>query len=114
MISFGKKNENSTPVGEAKSKRKTFMIGFTICVAISGLTLFGSTLSAVAKYGLPNNNKAPFVPATNNSYSYYLPNAATVGYLVLAGYRANDKVAFAVGTTCGLIICTGIKYILKK
>jgi cytochrome c biogenesis protein CcdA len=46
-INFKKKFQESKE--KPKSKRKSFIIGFTTAVGIFGLTLFGPALSAVAK-----------------------------------------------------------------
>jgi len=82
-----------------KSKRKSFIIGFTTAVAIFGLTLFGPALSAVAK-DIPKGNPKP----TNIAPAPPLPTglaASVCGLAVTSG-------SFAVGVACGFIVVIGI------
>jgi hypothetical protein len=123
MINLKYKNENSSPVARPRSRRKAFMMGFTTGLAICGLSLFGPTLSAVAKDIVSNNNTGasvptnngtiPAVPANKNNFTYYLPPTATTVYLIIRGLRSEDKVTYVIGTSCALLLFAGYKHIRK-
>jgi hypothetical protein len=127
MIDLKEKNENSTPVAHTRSKRKAFMMGFTTGLAISGVSLFGPTLSAVAKDIVSNNNTGASVPTNNgtipavpanvpankNNFTYYLPPTPTTVYLIIQGLWSEDKVPYVIGTSCALLLFAGFKHIRK-
>jgi hypothetical protein len=112
-INFAKKFQESKE--KPKSKRKSFMIGFTTAVGIFGLTLFGPALSAVAKdipKGTPKLNEiapAPPVPAKNELIKTGISGiaASICGLAVTSG-------SFAVGIACGFIVVIGILHIQGK
>jgi hypothetical protein len=95
-----------------KSKRKSFIIGFTTAVAIFGLTLFGPALSAVAK-DIPKGNPKPtnIAPAPPLPPSKEIINtglaASVCGLAVTSG-------SFAVGVACGFIVVIGILHMQGK
>ena len=98
-----------------KSKRKSFIIGFTAAVGIFGLTLFGPALSAVAK-DIPKGNPkptdiapAPFVPPSNE-----IINAGLSGVASSVCALAITSGSFAVGIACGCIIVIGILHMQGK
>jgi hypothetical protein len=110
---FKKKFQESKE--KPKSKRKSFMIGFTTAVGIFGLTLFGPALSAVAQdipKGTPKLNEiapAPSVPAKKEIINTGLSGlaASVCGLAVTSG-------SFAVGVACGFIVVIGILHMQGK
>jgi hypothetical protein len=99
-----------------KSKRKSFIIGFTTAVGIFGLTLFGPALSAVAK-DIPKGNPKPtdIVPAPS-----VLPPSKEIINTGLSGLAASvcglavTSGSFAVGVACGFIVVIGILHMQGK
>lgn len=93
-----------------KSKRKSFIIGFTTVVGIFGLTLFGPALSAVAK-DIPKGNPKPTDIAPAPSVPPEIINtglaASVCGLAVTSG-------SFAVGVACGFIVVIGILHMQGK
>jgi MFS family permease len=98
-----------------KSKRKSFILGFTTAVAIFGFTLFGPALSAVAK-DLPKGNPkptdialAPCVPPSKEIINSSLSGLATsvCGLAITSG-------SFALGIACGCIVVIGILHMQGK
>jgi len=100
-----------------KSKRKSFIIGFTTVVGIFSLTLFGPALSAVAK-DIPKGNPkptditpapAPVIPPSKEIINTGLSGAAgTVCALAITSG------SFAVGVACGFIVVIGILHMQGK
>jgi hypothetical protein len=100
-----------------KSKRKSFILGFTTAVAIFGLTLFGLALPAVAQ-DIPKGNpkptdivSAPYVPPSKK-----IINTGT-GLSGLAGSVCGLAVtsgSFAFGVACGFLIVIGILHMQGK
>ena len=103
-----------------KSKRKSFIIGFTTILGIFGLTVFGPALSAVAKdTPTPNVCPAPtdIVPA--NSVQTVPPtptiiNASLSGLAASVCSLAITSGSFAIGVVCGCIVVIGILQLEKK
>ena len=99
-----------------KSKRKSFIIGFTTAVGIFGLTLFGPALSAVAK-DIPKGNPKPtdIAPAPS-----VLPPSKEIINTGLSGAAASvcglavTSGSFAVGVACGFIVVIGILHMQGK
>jgi hypothetical protein len=99
-----------------KSKRKSFIIGFTTAVGIFGLTLFGPALSAVAK-DIPKGNPKPtdIAPAPS-----VLPPSKEIINTGLSGLAASvcglavTSGSFAVGVACGFIVVIGILHMQGK
>ena len=98
-----------------KSKRKSFLLGFTTAVVIFGLTLFGPPLSAVAQ-DIPKENPkfteiapAPSVPPKKEIINTSLSGlaASVCGLTVTSG-------SFAVGVACGFIVVIGILHLQGK
>ena len=94
-----------------KSKRKSFIIGFTTAVGIFSLTLFGPALSAVAK-DIPKPTDiapAPVVPPSKEiiNTSLFGLAASVCGLAVTSG-------SFAVGVACGFIVVIGILHMQGK
>lgn len=94
-----------------KSKRKSFIIGFTTAVGIFGLTLFGPALSAVAK-DIPKPTDiapAPVIPPRKEIINTGLSGlaASVCGLAVTSG-------SFAVGVACGFIVVIGILHMQGK
>lgn len=98
-----------------KSKRKSFIIGFTTAVGISGLILFGPALSAVAKdipKGNPKPNDivlAPSAPPSKEIINTGLSGAAGSVYAL-----AVTSGSFAIGIACGCIVVIAILHVQKK
>jgi hypothetical protein len=112
-INFQKKVQQSKE--KPKSKRKSFLIGFTTVVGIFGLTLFGPALSAVAQ-DIPKGNPnltdiapAPSVPPKKEIINTGLSSlaASVSGLAVTSG-------AFAVGVACGFLVVIGILHMQGK
>ena len=98
-----------------KSKRKSFIIGFTTAVGIFGLTLFGPALSAVAK-DIPKGNPKPtdIAPAPCVPPSKQIINTNLSGLAASVCGLAVTSGAFAVGVACGFIIVIGILHMQGK
>ncbi|MFT6843339.1 MAG: hypothetical protein ACJASR_002115 [Psychroserpens sp.] len=105
-----------------RSKRKSFVIGFTTAVGIFGLTLFGPALSAVAK-DVPKNLKPgdiapPPVPAPAPSLA--LPPSKQVISTGISGVAGSvcalavTSGSFAVGIACGCVVVVGILQLQAK
>ncbi len=90
-----------------KSKRKSFIIGFTTAVGIFGLTLFGPSLSAVAK-DIPKGNPKPTDIAPAVPPSKELINTGLFGVAASVCGLAVTSGSFAVGVACGFIVVIGI------
>lgn len=112
-INFEKKLKESKE--KPKSKRKSFMIGFTTAVGIFALTFFGPALSAVAQ-DIPKGNPkfteiapAPSVPPRKEIINTGLSGlaASVCGLAVTSG-------SFAVGVACGFIVVIGILHMQGK
>ena len=100
-----------------KSKRKSFIIGFTTAVGIFGLTLFGPALSAVAK-DIPKGNPKPndIAPAPSAPPSKEIINTGT-GLSGVAGSvcaLAVTSGSFAIGIACGCIVVIAILHVQGK
>jgi hypothetical protein len=99
-----------------KSKRKSFIIGFTTAVGIFGLTLFGPALSAVAK-DIPKGNPKPADIAPARSV---LPPSKEIINTGLSGLAASvcglavTSGSFAVGVACGFIVVISILHMQGK
>ena len=107
-----------------KSKRKSFIIGFTTAVGIFGLILFGPALSAVAK-DIPKGNPKPtdIAPAPSIPSIPSIPpippskEIINTGLSGLAGSvcaLAVTSGSFAVGIGCGFIVVIAILYVQGK
>jgi hypothetical protein len=98
-----------------KSKRKSFLIGFTTAVSIFGLTLFGPVLSAVAKE-IPKGNPKPtdVVPAPVAPPSQQIVNTSLSGLAASVCSLAITSGSFAVGVACGFVVVIGILHIQGK
>jgi hypothetical protein len=100
-----------------KSKRKSFIIGFTTAVALFGFTLFGPALSAVAQ-DIPKGNPKP----TDIASAPYVPPSKEIintgaGLSGLAGSVCGLAVtsgSFAFGVACGFLIVIGILHMQGK
>ena len=97
-----------------KSKRKSFMIGFTTAVAIFGLTVFGRSLPAIAqdvlpKGGINNSQVAPTLPPGSEIISTGGAGIAASVYAL-----AVTSGAFAIGVTCGCVLAVGILFAQRK
>ena len=97
-----------------KSKRKSFIIGFTTAVSIFGLTLFGPALSAVAK-DIPKGNPKPtdIVPAAVPP-SKKIINTGLSGLAASVCGLAVTSGSFAVGVACGFVVVVGILHMQGK
>jgi hypothetical protein len=104
------KNKFQQNKQKPKSRRKSFMIGFTTAIGLFGLTLFGPALSAVAKEIPKEMQKkntdiapAPSVPPGKELISTGLSGAAAsvCALAVTSG-------SFAVGLACGVLVVIGI------
>jgi hypothetical protein len=103
-----------------KSKRKSFIIGFTTAVGIFGLTLFGPALSAFAK-DIPKGNPkptdlAPAAPARSIPPSSEIINSSTSlsGLAASVCRLAITSGSFAVGVACGCLVVIGILHMQGK
>ena len=100
-----------------KSKRKSFIIGFTTAVSIFGLTLLGPALSAVAK-DIPKVIPKPTDIAPAPSVSPPPPPSKEIinaGISVGSVYAlAITTGSFAIGVVCGCIVVIGILQIQGK
>ena len=98
-----------------KSKRKSFMIGFTTAVGIFGVVLFGPALAAVAKdipKGNPKSNEivlAPSAPPSKEIISTGLSGAAAS-----VSALAVTSGSFAIGIACGCIVVISILHMQGK
>jgi hypothetical protein len=112
-INFKKKLKESKE--KPKSKRKSFMIGFATAVSIFGLTLFGPSLSAVAK-DIPKGNPKPtdIVPAPATPPSKVLINNGLSGVAASVCALAVTSGSFVVGVACGFVVVIGILHLQKK
>ena len=100
-----------------KSKRKSFIIGFTTTVGIFGLILFGPALSAVAK-DIPKGNPKPndIAPAPSALPSKEIINTGT-GLSGVAGSvcaLAVTSGSFAIGIACGCLVVIAILHVQGK
>lgn len=106
---FRKKYKESKQ--KPRSKKKSFLLGFTTAISIFGITLFGPALPAVAK-DLTNTSprpsggpptSAPTSPGSSEEIIKGLAGAASVicGIAVTTG-------SFALGAACGLIVSIGV------
>ena len=100
-----------------KSKRKSFIIGFTTAVGIFGLILFGPALSAVAK-DIPKGNPkptdiapAPFVPPRKEIINTGLSGSGVAGSICALAVTSGS---FALGITCGCIVVIAILHVQGK
>ena len=98
-----------------KSKRKSFIIGFTAAVGIFGLTLFGPALSAVAK-DIPKGNPKPIdiAPAPSVPPSKEIINMGLSGLAASVCSLAITSGSFAIGVACGFIVVIGILHMQGK
>ena len=98
-----------------KSKRKSFIIGFTTVVGIFGLTLFGPALSAVAK-DIPKGNPKPtdIAPAPTVPPSKEIINTGLSGLAASVCGLAVTSGSFAVGVACGFVVVIGILHMQGK
>jgi len=98
-----------------KSKRKSFIIGFTTAVSIFGLTLFGPSLSAVAK-DIPKGNPKPtdIVPAPAIPTNKEIINTGLSGFAASVCGLAVTSGSFAVGVACGFVVVIGILHMQRK
>ena len=96
-----------------KSKRKSFIIGFTTAVGIFGLTLFGTALSAVAK-DMPKRNPKPTDIAPAPPPCKEIINAGLSGLVASMSGLAVTSGSFAVGVGCGFIVVIGILHLQGK
>ena len=105
-----------------RSKRKSFIIGFTTAVSIFGLTLFGPALSAVAKdipnapKELPNENYIVAAPVPAISPSKDLVNTGLSGLaasVCVCGLAVTSG-SFVVGVACGFVVVIGILHMQGK
>lgn len=98
-----------------KSKRKSFILGFTTAVGIFGLTLFGPALSAVAK-DIPKGNPKPtdIAPAPAIPPSKEILNSGLSGAAASVCALAITSGSFAVGIACGVIVVIGILHLQGK
>lgn len=113
-INLKKKFEESKE--KPKSKRKSFILGFTTAVGIFGLTLFGPKLSAVAK-DLPKGTPKPtdIAPAQcPPPVSQELISSGLSGVVGSVCALAIKSGSFAVGIACGCLVVVGILYMQGK
>ena len=112
-INFQKKVQQSKE--KPKSKRKSFLIGFTTVVGIFGLTLFGPALSAVAQ-DIPkgNSNLTDIAPAPSVPPKKEIINTGLSGLAASVGGLAVTSGAFAVGVACGFLVVIGILHMQGK
>jgi hypothetical protein len=102
-----------------KSKRKSFIIGFTTAVSIFGLILFGPALSAVAK-DIPKGNPKPTDIAPSPSIKPAIPPSQEIINTSLSGLAGSvcalavTSGSFAVGIACGFIVVIAILHIQGK
>jgi hypothetical protein len=101
-----------------KSKRKSFIIGFTTAVGIFGLILFGPALSAVAKDipNIPKGNPKPtdIAPAPSVPPSKEIINTGLSGLAGSVCALAVTSGSFAVGIACGFIVVIAILQVQGK
>jgi hypothetical protein len=111
------KNKLKESKENPKSKRKSFILGFTIAVGIFGLTLFGSALSAVAK-DIPKGNPKPtdIAPAPTPAVppSKEIINTGLSGLAASVCSLAITSGSFAVGIACGFVVVIGILHMQGK
>ena len=95
-----------------KSKRKSFIIGFTTAVGIFGLILFGPALSAVAK-DIPKKNPKPtdIAPAPSVQPSKEIINTGVSGSVIALAVTSGS---FAIGIACGFIVVIAILHVQGK
>jgi hypothetical protein len=95
-----------------KSKRKSFIIGFTTAVGIFGLILFGPALLAVAK-DIPKGNPKPtdIAPAPSIPPSKEIINTGLAGSVCALAVTSGS---FAVGIACGFIVVIAILHVQGK
>ena len=89
------------------SKRQSWLLGFVTPLAIFGITLFGPSLSAIAKE-VPATAPAP-APEPADLNTERLSGLAAA---VCSGAVATGN--FAVGVACGIVVVAGILYVQKK
>lgn len=100
-----------------KSKRKSFMIGFTTAVAIFGLTVFGRSLPAIAqdvlpKGGINNSQVAPTLPPGSEIISTGVAGIAASAASVSA--LAVTSGSFAIGVAFGCAVVVVILFVQGK
>jgi hypothetical protein len=100
-----------------KSKRKSFIIGFTTSVGIFGFILFGSALSAVAK-DIPKGNPkpsdiapAPFAPPNKEIINTGTGLSGVAGSVCALAVTSGS---FAIGIACGCIVVIAILHMQGK
>lgn len=96
-----------------KSKRKSFVIGFTTAVGIFGLILSGPALSAVAK-DIPKGNPKPtdIAPAP---YPSLPPSKEMLKFINRSVcVLAITSGSFAIGIACGCLVVVGILHMQGK
>jgi hypothetical protein len=98
-----------------KSKRKSFIIGFTTAVGIFGLALFGPALSAVAT-DIPKGNPKPtdIAPAPASPPSNEIINSSLSGLAASVCSLAITSGSFAIGVACGCIVVVAILHMQGK
>ena len=93
-----------------KSKRKSFIIGFTTAVGIFGLILFGPALSAVAK-DIPKGNPKSTDIALYVPPSKEIINTGVSGSVIALAVTSGS---FAIGIACGFIVVIAILHVQGK
>ena len=99
-----------------RSKRKSFMIGFTTAVGIFGLTLFGPALAAVAQ-DLPkkvNPKLTEIAPAPSVPPKKEIINTGLSGLAASVCGLAVTSGSFAIGVACGFIVVISILHMQGK
>jgi hypothetical protein len=109
--------ENFSKVkSQPRSKRKSFLLGFTTVSAIFGITLFAPLLPVIAK-DLPNKTPKPGQVTPALSDKSFLSEEIFKGTTGLVG--AICGIAFAsgsyvLGAICGVLVAGGILKATKK
>jgi hypothetical protein len=114
-INFKKKFKESKE--KPKSKRKSFIVGFTTAVAIFGVTFFGPALSAVAKdlpKGTPKPTDIAPAPVPALPPSNEIINAGLSGVAGSICALAITSGSFALGIACGCVVAFGILHMQGK
>ena len=84
-----------------KSKRKSFMIGFTTAVGIFGLTVFGRALPAIAQDVLPNGGINASTPNSHFATAPTPPPGSEIISTGVAGIAASAASVSALAVTSG-------------
>jgi hypothetical protein len=108
MFKINFKNKFKEEKQKPKSKRKSFIIGFTTVV---GIVLFGPVLSAVAKeipQGTPKPTDIAIAPPPPTGKTIINNAASTVCSLAVTSG------SFVVGAACGLLVVMGILHVQGK